>query len=73
MRALRRWLCLGVLLSTAGCGRWAVRPQEKEFLADRNMQFDYDAQEAATDHHVLGNREGSTGGGGTGGGGCGCN
>ena len=41
----------------AGCGRWAVRPWEKVHLADRAMLFDYDAEEAASDEHVLGNRE----------------
>jgi hypothetical protein len=57
----------------AGCGRYAVRPDEKEYLADRIMQFDVDAQETSSDQHVLTNREGSTGGYGAGGGGCGCN
>ncbi len=57
----------------AGCGRWAVRPNEKEHLADRTMRFDAEEQEAAADDHVLDNREGATGGGGTTGGGCGCN
>lgn len=57
----------------AGCGRFAVRPNEKEHLADRTMQFDPDSQEAAADDHVSSNREGSAGGSGSGGGGCGCN
>jgi hypothetical protein len=57
----------------AGCGRYAVRPDEKEFLADRIMQPDFDAQETAADQHALSNREGSEGGFGAGGGGCGCN
>jgi hypothetical protein len=59
--------------SLVGCGRYAVRPNEKEHLADRTMQFDPDAQETNADDHVLANREGSSGGRGTGGGGCGCN
>jgi hypothetical protein len=74
---LYRWmaaaLLLGAVSTSAGCGRWAVRPQERELLADRAMQLDGDPQEAATDDHVLSNREGSHGAGGTGGGGCGCN
>lgn len=57
----------------AGCGRHAVRPNEKEHLADRTMRFDDDRQEASADEHILSNREGATGGRGTGGGGCGCN
>jgi Domain of unknown function (DUF4266) len=65
---------LGALASfCAGCGRYAVRPDEKEFLADRIMQPDFDAQETAADQHVLSNREGSEGGFGAVGGGCGCN
>jgi hypothetical protein len=61
------------LLSSAGCGRYAVRPDEKEYLADRIMQPDFDGQEAASDEHILTNREGSAGGNGAAGGGCGCN
>lgn len=56
-----------------GCGRFAVRPSEKEYLSDRTMRFDTDPQETAADQHVADNREGSVGGGGTAGGGCGCN
>jgi hypothetical protein len=70
MRAL--WL-VPFLFCALGCGRYAVRPDEKEYLADRIMQPDYDAQEAANDAHVLSNREGASGGSGAGGGGCGCN
>ena len=57
----------------AGCGRHAVRANEKEYLADPIMVFDQDQQEASADDHVLSNREGAAGGAGTGGGGCGCN
>jgi hypothetical protein len=64
---------LALALTASGCGRWAVRPQEKEFLSDRIMQLDYNAAETAADQHVLSNREGSSGANGTGGGGCGCN
>jgi hypothetical protein len=60
-------------LALAGCGRWAVRPNEKEHLADRTMRLDADEQSAAASEHVLDNREGAAGGGGTQGGGCGCN
>ncbi len=69
-----RRLILGlVVVALAGCGRYAVRPDEKEYLADRIMQPDYDAMETASDQHVLVNREGSAGGYGAAGGGCGCN
>ncbi len=66
-------LCLPIILATTACGKQAVRASEKEFLADRIMQFDADSQEAAADEHIHSNREGSAGGRGTGGGGCGCN
>ena len=75
MRPLPR-IATAVLLASAalaGCGRHAVRPNEKELLADPIMLFDQDRQEAAADEHVLTNREGAAGGAGTGGGGCGCN
>lgn len=68
-----RLMLLGTALAVAGCGRWAVRPNEKEHLADRTMRFDSDSQEAAADDHILESREGSSGGRGTGAGGCGCN
>ena len=71
-RALMLALVMALVL-VAGCGRQAVRASEKEFLADRVMIFDSDAQQTAADEHILGNREGSAGGRGTGGGGCGCN
>jgi hypothetical protein len=66
-------LLLSLLSFGAGCGRYAVRPDEKEFLADRIMQPDFDSQETAADQHVLSNREGAEGGFGAAGGGCGCN
>jgi hypothetical protein len=61
------------LCALTGCGRWAVRPNEKEHLADRTMRFDPDAHEASADDHILESREGAAGGRGTGAGGCGCN
>jgi hypothetical protein len=73
MRALALIALLGLGIGMAGCGRYAVRPDEKEFLADRIMQPDSDPVEAAHDQHIFTNREGSAGGAGAGGGGCGCN
>ncbi len=73
----RTKLILACVLATGflfgACGKQAVRASEKEFLADRIMQFDADGQETSADEHILSNREGSAGGRGTGGGGCGCN
>jgi hypothetical protein len=74
LRNLLAILTLGLLAAgMTGCGRYAVRPDEKEYLADRIMQLDWDEAETSSDEHVLSNREGSAGGKGAGGGGCGCN
>jgi predicted small lipoprotein YifL len=74
MEACMKTMIVAVLLSSlAGCGRYAVRPDEKEFLADRIMQTDFDSQDQAVTQHVLTNREAAQGGYGAGGGGCGCN
>lgn len=74
LRSIFRWLLvLSVVALSVGCGKAAVRPSEKEHLADRVMIFDEDGQEAASEEHFNGNREGSSGGRGTQGGGCGCN
>ncbi len=70
---MTRLILLLLTLTSAACGRYAVRPDEKEFLADRIMQPDYDSQDSAVTAHVLGNREAASGAGGAGGGGCGCN
>jgi hypothetical protein len=68
----RSGIVLLLALALSGCGRYAVRANEKEHLADRTMRFDQNGQESKADDHVLSNREGSAGGRG-GGGGCGCN
>lgn len=74
LRSFSNVVLLLLLAALAGgCGRFAVRPNEKEHLADRTMRFDADGQETNADEHVLSNREGSAGGRGAGGGGCGCN
>lgn len=72
---------LGFLLMVAGAvgasgcttAKWTVKAHQREYLADRIMQLDGNAQERAADQHVLSNREGAMGGSGTAGGGCGCN
>lgn len=68
------FLALGALAGCAGkTPAWTVKPHQREFLADRIMRFDADAQAASADEHILANREGAMGGTGTSGGGCGCN
>jgi hypothetical protein len=80
MRALLRAaasLALTVALGLAGgCARWRpipVKPYQRVHLSDRIMRTDVDRLGQAADQHVLGTREGASGGTGTAGGGCGCN
>ena len=66
-RSFSRWgIAAALLAASAGCGRHAVRPSEKEHLADRTMRFGANKHETASDEHVMSNREGATGGKGTG-------
>src|SRR5262249_19070207 len=69
-RALLLVGCL-VLLAVTGCrtSRWVVKPNEREYLADRIMRLDATPQEDAAEQHILTNREGAMGGSGTTGGG----
>ena len=63
---------LAVTLSLlAGCA--AVRPYEREYLADRIMNGERDAREERLNQKWLEAREGSTGGASGTGGGCACN
>lgn len=64
-------MCLG-LFGLAGCA--VVDPFQREYLADRIMQFDDgDSIEMMEEQHILSAREGSVGGYGIAAGGCGCN
>ncbi len=60
-----------VNLAASGCA--AVKPYEREFLADRIMAFDGNLEETVMERHFLLTREGSMGGQGGAGGGCACN
>jgi predicted RNA methylase len=73
MQMLKALALITVCSLATGCGRFAVRASEKEFLADRVMVFDNDPQQVSADEHVISEREGAAGGHGAGGGGCGCN
>ena len=68
-------LIIGLSIAAGGCStaKWTVKAHQREYLADRIMKLDGNAQEQAADAHVLSNREGALGGTGTAGGGCGCN
>lgn len=71
MRALAASLLLALGLGSLGCT--AVRPYERETLAQPRMLLDPDPEATLVEQHVYSYREGSTGGYGGGGGGCGCN
>lgn len=50
-----------------------VKPYQREYLADRIMNFDSNQDEISMERHFLETREGSSGGQGGAGGGCACN
>jgi hypothetical protein len=61
-----------ILLSTA-CSTQAVKPWERDILAQKKMQLVANPLEAYLDEHIYFSKESSSGGSGIGGGGCGCN
>ena len=69
--AIRNALFAAAAIGLVGCV--TVRPEDKEFLANPAMTFGSSGESGAQEEHVLGNREGSTGGQSISGGGCGCN
>lgn len=60
-----------LLMSAVGCV--AVKPYQREYLADRIMDFNADQSEDGIERHWVETREGSSGGLGGSGGGCACN
>ena len=65
-------LAFSLLLPILG-GCVAVRPWERDVLADPCMAVTPDPEEAKLEQHLFSYREGSAGGYGDSGGGCGCN
>lgn len=60
-----------LIISATGCV--AVKPYQREYLADRIMDFNADQSEDGIERHWVETREGSSGGLGGSGGGCACN
>lgn len=60
-----------LIVSAMGCV--AVKPYQREYLADRIMDFNADQSEDGIERHWVETREGSSGGLGGSGGGCACN
>jgi hypothetical protein len=61
------------LLLLQGCAFEAVKPWNRDALAQNKMQLTPDAVESMLDEHIFFSKEASSGGSGVGGGGCGCN
>jgi len=66
-------LLLALAGTISGCAATAVRPWDRDLLAERKMKFVPTPMLHAVDEHIYFSKEGSTGGEGVGGGGCGCN
>jgi len=58
---------------SSGCAATAVKPWDRDLLAQPKMQFVTSKLQHAIDQHIYFSKEGSTGGMDLGGGGCGCN
>ncbi len=75
--ARRRLAATALLLALAGlasgCAATAVKPWDRDLLAEKKMRFIPAPMVNAVDEHIYFSKEGSTGGQGVGGGGCGCN
>jgi hypothetical protein len=60
-------------LMAGGCAATAVKPWDRDLLAQPRMRFVPQPMVGAIDDHIYFSKEASTGGQGVGGGGCGCN
>jgi hypothetical protein len=65
-----KWMFCAALVTASGCA--AVKPYQRELLAQPGMTLDATPQSSA-EQHMLESREASIGGFGSAGGGCGCN
>jgi hypothetical protein len=77
---MRKILLLLLITLSSGCSTWqgitsreAVKPWERDILAQDGMQIPPDKMHAYSDDHIYFSKEASSGGNGVGGGGCGCN
>jgi hypothetical protein len=74
---LARRRVLGALLALAalasGCAATAMKPWDRDLLAQKKLRLVPSDRENAIDEHIYFSKEGSTGGQQAGGGGCGCN
>ena len=73
-----RSLAAGALLAAlaalaSGCAATAMKPWDRDLLAQKKMQFIPSPVQYSIDQHIYFSKEGSTGGLDVAGGGCGCN
>ena len=64
---------VSIMCILGGCSFQAVKPWEKDILAQEKMQLNAAPLESFLDEHIYFSKEASNGGSGVGGGGCGCN
>lgn len=74
--AYPRILVAGIVLASTclhACAYEAVKPWDRDLLAQKKAQLVADPLENAADEHIYFSKEAASGGQGVGGGGCGCN
>ncbi len=64
---------LAAAMLLGGCAAIAVKPWDRDLLAEPKMKFNPSPMTTAVDEHIYFSKEGSTGGMDLEGGGCGCN
>jgi hypothetical protein len=70
---LQAALLLALAALTSGCAATAVRPWDRDLLAQKKMRLNPSPMVSAVDDHIYFSKEASMGGMDVGGGGCGCN
>lgn len=77
MTSRTRHLVAALLFATvalaSGCAATAMKPWDRDLLAQKKLRLVPSDRENAIDEHIYFSKEGSTGGQQAGGGGCGCN
>ena len=66
-------LLLALVAFLSGCAATAMKPWDRDLLAQKKLRLVPSDRENAIDEHIYFSKEGSTGGQQAGGGGCGCN
>ena len=64
---------LAIAAFASGCAATAMKPWDRDLLAQKKLRLVPSDRENAIDEHIYFSKEGSTGGQQAGGGGCGCN